>query len=292
MTRLPNILRWMAQRSLRLLLCNAPQQLRNLAERIPFSRYSWMLTTMFWGHEQITWRGVHIIINPGTVLGFYPYFLGDYAGAEINALIEWCASAHILADVGANNGLISLAVAHACPNLHIYAFEPDPIIAARFRFNLQLNPSLALRITLVEKAVAEEGGFLYFRSEANGLNPETGHLVNNQTEAQSIEAVRLDSFFASLDCYPDVIKIDIEGAELRALEGMKGLFEVHPPNYLIVEVHAFYLPEADRGGFNQRVENRLLQAGYILSRIDDIPLTASLEWPSRIHVKATRRRSS
>jgi len=285
-------LRFAVRRILRRVLKMSPDRLKLLATRIPFSRYSWMLPRMFWGHEQIRWRGVDIIVNPGEVHGFYPYFLGDYSGDEIDILIELCTSAQCLADVGANIGLVSLALAHACPNLHVYAFEPDPIIASRFKSNLVLNPNLIPRVKLIEKAVADHVGTARFQSAASGYNIEVGHLADEALGSITVEMVRLDTFFALLDDYPDIVKIDIEGAELRALDGMKGLFETQTPEILIVEVHAFSVPEADRPRFNQCVENLLVEAGYALSQLNGKSLLPSAEWPSRIHLKAAQRRST
>jgi len=288
MIRLPTVLRWMARRLLRFILHYSPVFMRNAAVRMPFSRFHWILPCMFWGQEQITWRNVEVIVNPGAVLGYYPYFLGDYSGDEIDLLVKLGSDAHVFADVGANSGLITLAVAQACPNLHIYAFEPDPIIVARFNANLQLNKSLLSRITLIQKAVADIDGTLNFHSEADKSNPETGRLVDSTTSSSHmVQSTRLDTFFAALVDKPDMVKIDVEGAELSVLRGMNGLFTDDIPSHILVEVHAFYLQNEDRSHFNQQIESELLKAGYKLYNMDGSIAPSSNQWPSRIHINGT-----
>jgi DNA-binding NarL/FixJ family response regulator len=55
------------------------------------------------------------------------------------------------------------------------------------------------------------------------------------SEVISCEAVSLDAVSAS-GAAPDLIKIDVEGAEMKVLEGARSLLTRHKP-VLIVEVH-------------------------------------------------------
>lgn len=283
--RLPDPIRKLIRRAVRLFLRPAPRQVRGIAVRVPFSRFHRILPYCFWGEEQIAWRGVRVNVNPGAVLGYYAYFLGDYAGDEIDLLIGLCKDAHVLADVGANSGMITLALAQACPQLRIFAFEPDPVIAARFSTNLRLNDTLSPRITLVENAAADVDGRLFFRSAADSLNPETGHLVPTSDKgSQSVPSIRLDTYFMRAALKPDVVKIDIEGAELDALRGMERLFSETPPQHILIEVHAFYQDRGNRTAFNLSVQEVLVNAGYALKQLDGRAALPAEQWPDRIHI--------
>jgi hypothetical protein len=159
----PTPVRVLGRRFLRRLLRIAPGRVHRAAARVPFSRWRLLASDFLWGEEVIDWRDVRIRVNPGEVHGYYPYLLGDYSSEEIDKLIEVCREGvATLADVGANRGMVSLALAQACPGLSVIAFEPEPAIAAGFRDNLGLNPDLSGRIELQIKAVADVDGEVFF----------------------------------------------------------------------------------------------------------------------------------
>ncbi len=278
-----------ARRSARRMLQSSPQVLRNAAVRVPFSRFGRLASQVFRGEEIISWRNVTVCIDPGELLGYYPYFVGDYSGAEIEKLIELCRNASLFIDVGANIGLISLAVAHACPHVQVIAFEPDADIAARFSKNLLLNPNLAERIRLVEAAVAAYDGVAQSQPSGDARNLGVGRLAIHakQPGTRTVPAIRLDSFVEKTGRLPDVVKIDVEGFELDVLQGMRGILAAGFPKVMMIEVHAFY--STDPQLFNEQVHSALQRANYNLlyltgERWEESP--APENWPSRIHVLA------
>jgi hypothetical protein len=87
-----------------------------------------------------------------------------------------------------------------------------------------LNPDLD--IELFEKAVW---------SQDTELEVETGREGENQVGKgrQTVDAVRLDD---TLDSQPDILKIDVEGAEGHVLTGARSLLEESHPT-LFIEFH-------------------------------------------------------
>lgn len=286
-------LRRLLRRSLRAVLTVSPEPLRRAAARVPFSRYHTVASELFRGEEVICWRGLRIKLNPGEVHGYYPYFLGDYSGSEIDQIIRECRRGPVVvADVGANIGLTSLALARACPEIQVFAFEPSPAVAARFQENLDLNPELARRVRLVRQAVDSRDGTACFQPSPAQDNSGIGRVVTGaaQPGACEVPAVRLDTFFAGVGQDPTVVKIDVEGHELSVLEGMAGLFARGVPQVLFVEVHGFYHGEF-AGTFNRKVRSLLEGAGYELYELDGAGwrrCPAAQEWPNRLHVLALR----
>lgn len=279
-------IRWVLRRS--------PRFLRELAARVPFSRFHQVASHLFWGEENIHWRGVLLKVNPGEVHGYYPYFLGDYSTDELNKLIELCQGDHLLADVGAHIGQMSLACAHACPKLEVFAFEPSREIADRFRENLSMNPDLASRIELVEKAVSDVDGKVLFQTGPDRGNAGVGRCVVDRKlhpDAHWVSAVRMDSFFKGIGKLPEVVKIDVEGSELLVLKGMEGLFQEGFPKALLVEVHGFYLGEGAYA-FKSEVKSILEGQGYALFCLtgqgwqEGVPVE---DWLDRAHLLAIRR---
>lgn len=290
---LPRMIRKLARRAARRAVRNGPRFVSQAAIRVPFSRFHRVASHLFWGEEVIEWRGVSIKVNPGEIHGYYPYVVGDYAGEEIDELIELCEGATVFADVGANVGMVSLALAAARPGLEIFAFEPDANVADRFSQNLRLNPAHSPGIKLTRAAVAEVNGELSFTPSPDESNAEVGRLTaagEGTPLTHSVPAVRLDTFFLSQNKLPDVVKIDVEGGELQALRGMAGLFERGYPKVMLIEVHGFYFGK-DSAEFKKAVGAALSDAGYDLRRLTGeggAGCGAAEQWPERLHVLAVR----
>jgi len=260
------MMRAAVRRGLRLLLkLPGAAPLRGAAARLPFSRFHGLVRWVCAGTEVLAWRGVRISIECGELHGYYVYVLGDYATEEIDKAIELCAGARTFADVGANIGLISLAVARACPHLTVLAFEPDREVAARFSANLALNPDLAQRVHLVECAVAARAGTVTFVPSDEPSNAGAGRVYPDPRPGAgySVRAVTLG------DCFdpgtgPHVVKIDVEGGELDVLAGLWSAPK--KPRAILLETHAFYFG-AGGDGFNRSIVSELDRAGYSLQRL-------------------------
>jgi len=284
--------RWF-RRSFRVLVRVAPEFFRRGVARLPFSRFTRPTSALLWGDEQIEWHGLQILANPGEMSGFFLYLFGDGSNIEVDYLIDVCQGASVVFDVGANRAWVSLAVALHCPQVKLIAFEPDPEILRMGRQNLALNPDVAGRITLREHAVGDRNGTLSFaRSEGGNLG--TGRLNERAgVNAITVHCRTVDSICEELGVHPDVIKIDVEGAELAVLRGMPELLRRHPPRAMMVELHGFYL--TDHRDFYREIHDLLSAAGYKLLQLREHgfkPATPWSEWPSRLHLAAIRAGSS
>ena len=135
-----------------------------------------------------------------------------------------CPDGGVFVDVGAHIGSIFSAAHANGRNLTIHAIEADPdkakSLAQRFAY-----------VTLHACAVGEGSGQIEFyrNLQATGYNS----LVQDDTAEQVaiwVEIKTLDTLLA--DVAPDVMKIDIEGAELGALRGGAGVIGAHRPTIM------------------------------------------------------------
>jgi FkbM family methyltransferase len=274
-------------------LAIAPEVVRRQAARLPFSRFHSVLRWLE-GPEVIDWHSFKVEVEPSEPEGYLQYFLG-VSGAtavwEIEALAAAIGSGPCtLFDVGAHAGVLSLFLASRCPHLQVVGFEPDERVAARMTRNLALNPLLARRIQVIESAVGNEDGAHAYYPGGHGAW-ECGSLVPRQgVDARQVSTLRLDSFCRLMHCYPDVLKIDVEGAERDVLEGLSGLAANQRPQTIFVEVHGFLYGDDGRV-FSQAIEALLRRMGYQLSEISEAgerPARPSAEWPGRLHIVARR----
>ena len=125
-------------------------------------------------------------------------------------------------DIGANIGYYTLIFARLVGETgRVFAFEPDPANFALLKKNIETNGYH--NVVLEQKAVSSTTGSLklYISEDSAG-----DHKIYDSGEARQfieIEAVSLDDYFSHKDGAVDCIKMDIQGAEWAALQGMSTL---------------------------------------------------------------------
>jgi FkbM family methyltransferase len=138
-------------------------------------------------------------------------------------------------DIGAHFGEYVL-IAHASGATQIHAFEPNREIFNLLSENVVRN-SLP-KTTLNNCAAFDCNGKLLLEQ---GDDPATCFVQKPISRAQdgSLELVRslkLDTYCSDRKIRPDVIKIDVEGAELPVLKGARNTLRGHAPPILVIEV--------------------------------------------------------
>jgi FkbM family methyltransferase len=145
----------------------------------------------------------------------------------------------VIYDVGANVGAYSLVAAHlAGAKGIVYAFEPGFATFAKLVKNVFLN-DLQLSVTPLNVALADETGISHltyssFRPGA-ALHTFGGAVATRMT--QPVLAYRLDELLEGFGLRPpDLIKLDVDGAELGVLRGMDTILAKGRPRSILVEV--------------------------------------------------------
>jgi len=136
-------------------------------------------------------------------------------------------------DIGAHFGYHSLAF--AAQGAEVVAFEPGSANVARLRQHLERNPELARRIRVMPVAVADRDGEMTFVESGDMKGASTGsHLAEAMPpleasiyanfERHTVSTVSLDTVVEKQgEPPPDIIKIDVEGAEHLVLEGARAV---------------------------------------------------------------------
>ncbi len=203
------------------------------------------------------------------------FYCGGWSESETAIFLERVVHpGRVVFDVGAHIGEYTLLAAKRGATVH--AFEPDPANATLLRANVASN-ALA-KVTVHECAVCDcEGqvGFLAHRDPALSELGKKGQILGGYTDT-SVRAIRLDSITAPRI---DVIKIDVEGAELAVLRGAKTIL-ARPPSAAPVLVFEFAPHQYARFGYAPReVLNMLTGYGYRIARLDGTPFDW---WPAEL----------
>ena len=182
----------------------------------------------------------------------------DFIGRMFESLEE----GDVIYDVGANIGLISLLLAghpkgRTSP---VHAFEPEPKNFAQLQKNIAENGWVD-RIVPHRLALGEQAGEveLFVRG---GPGEGRHSTVSSKGSTGSI-GVRIDTasaFATSTGVPPDLMKIDVEGAEGRVLAGMEGLLRQRHPRELFMELHP--MGDADRMPDGTPIADWLDARGY------------------------------
>jgi FkbM family methyltransferase len=131
----------------------------------------------------------------------------------------------VVIDVGAHAGQFSKLFARMAPRGHVYAFEPSAYARSVMEPALRLNG--LSNITLIAKGLSDTAGDLELVTpikRRGGLGFGVAHLGEQAGEgpsvAQTVVLTTLDAFVREQALARlDFIKADIEGWELRALQG-------------------------------------------------------------------------
>jgi FkbM family methyltransferase len=139
-------------------------------------------------------------------------------------------------DVGANLGFFALLASRRVGLTgEVHAFEPAPEQFGQLRRNIELNRAVNVRLN--NCALADSPGLRAFYLSA-GWNRGT-HSFGSTPERRSSIQVTCETFDDYVTRrglhHVDVVKIDVEGAELLVLRGARACIRSQPPSLMIVE---------------------------------------------------------
>lgn len=177
---------------------------------------------------------------------FFPRFAGGKKGHEhkvTDLILDSLGGSQCFLDVGANLGWFTCIVAKHLPQGQVYGFEMDGSNFAVLQRNVALNACGNAQV--FHQAVAESSGTRYYDRPAARPSPMYQLASGGGATGKSmvaVETIALDDFCARTGVKPDVIKIDVEGAEMNVLRGMQRLLaEVRP--VIFMELHPYHLPK-------------------------------------------------
>lgn len=186
------------------------------------------------------------------------YVLGIYEHATVRALRRYVRPGSRCVDVGAHLGYFTILMARiAGPSGRVVAFEAFPDTFRTLEENIALN---RLENVVIEpRAVSDAPGTISLvferKQRFSGTPSAVAYAVEGESDVLDVPAVSLDEYFRQRPDLPQLIKIDVEGAEFAVLCGARETL-VRARPVLLVEVHG-------RGGQQfDRVTGFLAECGY------------------------------
>lgn len=150
---------------------------------------------------------------------------------------------NVFVDVGANVGYFTLLGARLVgPEGLVVAVEAHPDLAGILRRNVVIN-GVHGYVTTHHRAAWSENTELQFNlrehfagnSSIGTLDSPSRAMLGDTERPISVQAVRLDDLLADLPRPVDVVKIDVEGAEVHAFAGLERTLEANPNLVIMFE---------------------------------------------------------
>ena len=184
---------------------------------------------------------VRLVVTPGSALAFWRLDISRVDPPLLALAQEFVRPGHVVWDIGANVGLFAFsAAALAGPNGAVLAVEPDMWLASLLVRSKELNRGRIAEVSILQAAVADSVSIRQLCVAERGLSANFLEGVGGSTQAGGIRACR-PVIAVSLDwlrdqfAKPDVVKIDVEGAEVECLRGAERLLAEDRP-ILLCEV--------------------------------------------------------
>ena len=195
----------------------------------------------------ISFKGIKFLLNINEPIDksiiLFDYYENEQLENTINLISKH--KANIFFDIGAHCGIYSLIIANKYTDINVYSFEPVKMSYKRLLKNISLNPDIKnlkplnyglsnknskLKMkALIKKNYIQLGGFGVVKDGEDIKNKFS--LISNFKKGDNIFKIKNRTIF---------LKIDVEGHEIKVLDGFKNLFknnkvliqiEIFPDNY-------------------------------------------------------------
>ena len=170
----------------------------------------------------------------------------DYDDAWLLAL---ACEARIVFDVGSNIGQSALLFLHPGNVEEIILVDANPLALSQAAQNLILNGSserARFVCAFVSNRVAEEVDFYTVGTGAAGsMYASHAKTASTLKSKQSLFTTTIDHLVEVFDCRPDLVKIDVEGAERLVLQGATELARQRITQFFVEMHSSSELPMSD-----------------------------------------------
>jgi len=190
---------------------------------------------------------------------------GVYEEFETSIIKKLIKKGDYVVDVGANIGYYTLIFARIVGTEgKVFAFEPEPTNFELLKKNIKINGYK--NVECIQKSVSNrnEKTRLYIDDDNMG-----GHTMINDTKNKNfieIESVQLDDYFKDLERKINFIKIDVEGFEIKVIDGMRTLLQNNNEIKMMVEFNPYLIKKF--GSDNKKFFNLLEKFQFDISNIE------------------------
>jgi FkbM family methyltransferase len=162
---------------------------------------------------------------------------GNYERPVQEALAMQVRRGDVCYDIGANLGFFSVLLGRLTgPAGSVYAFEPVAGNASIIERNARLNRLPNIEVLRVALCAVDGQEVLLLADHVGGAVLKTAGAPPDLAGSLTVETARLDTLVERRRIKPpNIVKIDVEGAEMHVLQGMEGVLRQWAP-IVVVEL--------------------------------------------------------
>ena len=113
-------------------------------------------------------------------------------------------------------------------------------------------------------AISNANGNSYFSIQNNNANSHLtdvsiNHAINDENQSIKVKTIKLDYYCSQTNIVPNVIKIDVEGAEIMVLEGAEKLLN---------ECNAVWIISTHSSELFDECKNLMMEYGYVVKTLE------------------------
>jgi len=258
--------------------------MQNALAQMALAAGAWLRSVRFRGLPRLFYTTAPLVFGPGarlvkTTAGIRIFIdvrdyhscmmiYGRYQPELVSLLERLVEPGDTVLDVGAQLGYItSFLAARVGSGGHIYAFEPDPKALEQLRKTVAGNRQD--QVTIFPLAASDrEGELSFFASPTVGWSTAVDGTSRENLEQIRVPASRIDDLDEASRIKRPVrlIKLDVEGWECEALDGMQKLLARDRP-YVVTELAQVLLQPC--GHTTADLLDRIVRHGYRVYRISE-----------------------
>ena len=199
--------------------------------------------------------------------GLTPFLLewGVYEKYETELFKKIIKKNMVVVDIGANIGYYTLLAARCVGEEgKVFAFEPDPHNFSLLCKNVAVNGYE--NVFPIPKAVFNKSRKMKLFLDKSNLGGHSLSEANvNKSDYVITDTISLDDYFKNIDFKIHLIKMDVQGSEMRVLEGMANIIRQNDNLKIITEFWPLGIQNS--GSSPKLFLNRLLEYGFTLYQI-------------------------
>ena len=238
--------------------------------------YDWCKSSHFFRHARVEFAYGKFNLDLVDFVQHEMFLHGCYEPATLALFETLVRPGDRVVDVGANVGQYAIAAARLSGSGgRVVAVEPNPQIGSRLIDNVRMN-NLEDRIAIVTSPMSDCAAMLAFglpgpwalgTTRLKRPGETGGFVVLASTIADLITQLNLDRI--------DVLKIDVEGHDMKVIDGALTHSSVRPKHIVFEYLHESF----DYGIEAHNIPGHFSKHGYELSTIDGAPFSAGRELP-------------
>ena len=179
-------------------------------------------------HARTRYTNQFYFYEKDVIIGQSIRIYGEYTQVELDLLAQYINEKTVVYDIGGNIGYHCVGFAHRAK--HVYSFEPN---LKNYKL-LEMNTKDRTNVTLIKAAVSDTKGKSFISDYELDDMGNYGECMMSDTTGQACVTVRIDDLTIEK---PNLIKIDVEGHELKVFKGAMETIRKHTPVIFYEAMH-------------------------------------------------------